>query len=73
MQTHIFQAVKKKKNNTSTKYMTYCLRCKKHNNNMASRSVTMTNKVLRQKSKCAECFSDKSRFLKQNHNKKIGH
>ena len=39
----------KKKNNTSSKYMTYCLSCKKHINNMASRNVTMTNKVLRQK------------------------
>ena len=39
----------KKKKNTSSKYMTYCLSCKKHINNMASRNVTMTNKVLRQK------------------------
>ena len=29
--------------------MAFCLSCKKHTNNMASRSVTTTNKVLRQK------------------------
>ena len=50
--------------------MTYCLSREKHSNNMASKSVTMTNKVLRQKSKCSVCFSDKSRFLKQDHSKK---
>ena len=36
--------------------MTYCLGCKKHNNNMASNSVTVTNKPLRQKSKCTVVF-----------------
>ena len=50
--------------------MTYCLDCKKHTNNMASRSTTMTNKVFRQKSKCSVCLTDKSRFLKQDHSKK---
>ena len=45
-----------KKNNTSSKYMTYCLGCKKHTNYMVSRSVTMTKKVLRQKSKCSVCI-----------------
>ena len=60
----------KKKNNASSKYMTYCLSCKKHNNNMASRNITMANKILRQKSKCSACLSDKSRFLKQDHSKK---
>ena len=38
---------KKKRNNTRSLYTTYCLGCKKYTNNMASRSVTMTNKVLR--------------------------
>ena len=38
---------------------------------MASRSVTRTNKVLRQKLKCSVCLPDKSIFLKQNPNKKI--
>ena len=38
--------VLKKRNNTSSIYMTYCLDCKNYTNNMASRSVTVTNKVL---------------------------
>ena len=50
--------------------MAHCLSCKKHTNNIASRSVTMTNKVLREKSRCSECLSDKSRFLKQKHHKR---
>ena len=49
---------------------TYYLACKKHTNNIASRKVTMTNKVIRDKSRCSECLSDKSRFMKQKHNKK---
>ena len=32
----------------------------------------MTNKVIRQKSRCTNCISDKSRFLKQKPNKKSG-
>ena len=52
--------------------MAHCLGCKKHNKNMASRRLTMTNKVLRQKSKCSVCLSDQSRFLKQRPNKKCG-
>ena len=62
--------VQTKENNTSTMYMTYCLGCKKHTNNIASRGVTITNKVLKQKSKGCVCLSDKSRFLKQIPNKK---
>ena len=38
---------------------------------LASRKVAMTNKVLRDKSRCAECLSDKSRFMKQKHNNKL--
>ena len=30
----------------------------------------MTNKVIRGKSRCANCMFDKSRFLKEKHNKK---
>ena len=30
----------------------------------------MKNKVIREKSRCANCISDKSRFLKQKPNKK---
>ena len=47
---------------------TYCLACRKHRNNITSRKVTMTNKVIRNKSRCSECLSDKSRFMKQKHN-----
>ena len=43
---------------------TYCLACRKQTNNIASRKLTMTNKVVRDKSRCDECLSDKSRFLK---------
>ena len=31
----------------------------------------MSNKVIRNKSKCANCMSDKSRILEQTHNKKV--
>ena len=51
---------------------TYCLACRKHTNNGGSWNTTMTNKVIRNKSKCDVCFSDKSRFVKQNHDKKSG-
>ena len=33
--------------------------------------VTMPNKVIRAKSRCATCMSKKSEFLKQQHNKKV--
>ena len=52
------------------KLRTYCLACRKHTNDITSRKVTMTNKVVRDKSRCGECFSDKSRFVKQKPNKK---
>ena len=44
---------------------TYCLACRKDKNNIVSRKVTMTNKVIRDKSRCSECLSDKSRFIKE--------
>ena len=50
---------------------TYCLACRKHTNNIGSRKVTMANKVVRDKSLCCECFSDKSRYFRQKHNKKV--
>ena len=34
------------------KLRTYCLDCRKHSNNIASRKVTITNKVVRGKSRC---------------------
>ena len=49
---------------------TYCLGCKKHTGSIGSKKVMMINKVIRDKSRCANCMSDKSRFLKQLHNKK---
>ena len=50
---------------------TYCLGCKKHTNSIGSKKVTTTNKVIRDKSRCANCMTDKSRFLKQKHNKRV--
>ena len=47
------------------KLKTYCLACREHTGNIGSRKVTMTNKVIRDKSRCSQCFSDKSRFMKQ--------
>ena len=43
----------------------YCLGCKDYTDNFKSREIKMTNKVLREKSKCVVCQSSKSRFLKQ--------
>ena len=53
------------------KLKTYCLACKKHTNNNAPRKLTMRNKVIRDKSRCGESLSDKSRFMKQKHSKKV--
>ena len=50
---------------------TYCLVCRKHTNNVGSRNITMTNKVISNKSNCGVCLSDKSRYLKRKHNKKV--
>ena len=49
---------------------TYCLSCRKHTDNIGLKKVIMTNKVIRQKSKCTNCVAEKSRFLKQKSNKK---
>ena len=47
----------------------YCLGCKDYINNFKSQKVKMTNKVVREKSSCVDCQSNKSRFfLKQKHN-----
>ena len=46
------------------KLKTYYLACRKNTNSITSRKVTMTNKVITDKSRCGECLSDKSRFLK---------
>ena len=48
----------------------YCLGCKEFTNNFRPQELKMTNKVLREKSNCVVCQSNKSRFLKQKHNNK---
>ena len=42
------------------KLRTYYLACRKHANNIGSKRVTMTNTIIREKSRCSECLSDKS-------------
>ena len=49
---------------------TYCLGCKDYTDNFKPQEVTMTKKVLWEKSNCALCRSSKSRFLKQKQNNK---
>ena len=44
---------------------TYCSGCKYYMNNFRPEKKTMINKVLRKKSHCVVCWSNKSRFLKQ--------
>ena len=44
---------------------TYCFRCNDYMHNFRPEKVKMTNKVLREKSQCVVCRSNKSRFLKQ--------
>ena len=44
---------------------TYCFGCKDYAKNFKPEKVKMTNKVLREKSHCVVCRSNKSRFLKQ--------
>ena len=48
----------------------YCLGCKDYTDNFKPQEIKMTNKVLREKSNCVVCWSNKSRFLKQKHNNK---
>ena len=49
---------------------TNCLGCKDFTHNFRPQKVKMTNKVLREKSNCVACRSNKSRFLKQKYNDK---
>ena len=44
---------------------TYCFGCKDYTQNFRPEEVKMTNKLLREKSDCVVCRSNKSRFLKQ--------
>ena len=48
----------------------YCLGCKDFTHNFRPQEVKMTNKVLREKSNCVVCWSNISRFLKQEHHNK---
>ena len=43
----------------------YCFGCKDYTKNFRPQEVKMTNKVLREKSHCVVCRSNKSSFLKQ--------
>ena len=54
------------------KLRTYCLACREDPNSIGSKTVTITNKVIRDKSRCPQCLYDKSRFLNQKLNKKNG-
>ena len=42
---------------------TYCFGCKDYAQSFRPQQVKMTNKVLREKSRCFICRSNKSRFL----------
>ena len=44
---------------------TYCFGCKDYTKNFRLQEVKMINKVLREKSHCVVCRSNKSIFLKQ--------
>ena len=49
---------------------TSSLGCKDFTHNFRPEEVKMTNKVLREKSNCIVCQSNKSGFLKQKHSSK---
>ena len=44
---------------------TSCFGCKDYAKSFRPEKVKMTNKILREKSNCIVCWSNKSRFLKQ--------
>ena len=50
---------------------TYCFGYKDYTQNFRPQKVKTTNKVLREKSYCVVCPSNKSRFLKQKINQKL--
>ena len=37
----------------------YCLSCRKHKDNIDSKKIVMANKAIREKSKCANCVTEK--------------
>ena len=48
----------------------YSLSCRKYTDNFCSKKVILTNKVVRQTSKCAYSVAEKSRFFLKKSNKK---
>ena len=48
----------------------YCLGCKDFTHNCRPQETKMTNKLLREKSNCVVCQSNKSKFLKEKHHNK---
>ena len=50
---------------------TYCFGCKHYTKNFRPEKVKMTNEILREKSNCVICRSNKSRFLKQKINSQL--
>ena len=44
---------------------TYCFGCKDYTKNFRPEKIKMIKKLLREKSHCVVCRSNKSRFLKQ--------
>ena len=51
--------------NGKQSWTTYCFGCKDYSKNYRPQNMKMANKVLREKSHCVVCQSNKSRFLKQ--------
>ena len=49
----------------------YCFECKDYIHNFRPEKMKMTNKILREKSHCVVCRSNKSRFLKQKINQQL--
>ena len=49
---------------------TYCLGSRNYIENIGSKKMIMINKAIRDKSRCANCASNKSKCLKQMYNKK---
>ena len=43
---------------------TYCLSCRRHSGNIVSKKLIMTNKVVTEESRCANCMFNKYRSLK---------
>ena len=51
--------------------LTYCLKCKKNTENKDAKTVKTKNGRLALSSKCSECGSKKSRFMKEQEVKEL--